>query len=131
MSSEALSLFFQNPEALIQPSGGNIDFLLSDLKLEDYDELQDLGISGIVYRDENHSIVISKQTRVKFISYLKGKLGVENDAITWEFRRIEWLYSTPSYCALSAGARHDSICRCVRQSIAFCNICATIQFFMT
>eukprot|EP01036_Dinobryon_divergens_P031330 gene31330-40706_t len=111
---DAVKSFFQNSEPLIiQPTGGNIDDLLCDLKLEDNDEFQDLGISGIVFHDEKHCIVISclgKAKEEEIHSFLKKKLGAEVDKITLEFRRIELLYSTPPYRALSAGARHDSIC---------------------
>jgi hypothetical protein len=109
---DAVKSFFQNSEPFIQTSGGNMDDLLCDLKLEHNDELQDLGISGIVLRDEIHSIVISCLAKAKeeeIHSYLKEKLGVEVDEITLEFRRIELLYSNPPYCALMEGACHDSI----------------------
>ena len=55
-------------------------------------------------------VVLKKQKKKKFIRFSKKKLGAEVDEITLEFRRIELLYSTPPYRALSAGARHDSIC---------------------
>ena len=70
--------FLQNSEAVNQPSAGNIDEVICDLKLEASEEIQEPGISEIVFNDENHNnIVISsleKANQEDIHSYLKKNL---------------------------------------------------------
>ena len=74
----------------------NIDHIICDLEHEENHKFEELGISRIIFKDEDHGIIINcleASNEEAICSYLREKFDLEKLVV--QFRKIELLVSSP------------------------------------
>lgn len=74
----------------------NIDHIICDLAHDEIHKFEELGISRIIFKEEDHGIIINcleASNEESICSYLRGKIDLEKLVV--QFRKIELLVSSP------------------------------------